>query len=93
VRLEWSEAKRVSNIKKHGIDFADLGALFEDYTLTMEDDRFNYEEQRFVTMGLLEGRVVLVAHTEDKGGGRVRIISARKAAKYEEEAYFSSLPH
>ncbi len=90
--LEWSERKRVSNIQKHGVDFADLGALFEGYTLTLEDDRFDYEEQRYVTMGLLEGRVLVVAHTEDDEG-LIRIISARKAAKHEEETYFSNLSH
>jgi len=64
--------------------------IFNGYTLTVEDDRYNYGEERFITFGILEGRVVVVVHTENEDS--IRIISIRKATKYEEKAYFSQIP-
>lgn len=87
--LEWDEDKRQANIRKHGIDFVDLRSLFEEYTLTMEDTRFPYEEARYITIGLMRGRAVVVAYTEREG--KIRIISARKATKYEQVAYFQEI--
>ena len=57
--------------------------------LTIEDDRYGYGEQRFVTFGLLQGRVIAIIHTEQKDC--IRIISARKATKYEQRTYFKQL--
>lgn len=88
MRFEWDEAKREANLRKHGIDFAELGALFEGYTVTFEDDRSDYGEQRFITYGFLNESVVVVAHTER--GRTIRIISARKASRHEQKSYFST---
>jgi uncharacterized DUF497 family protein len=66
-----------------------LRALFEGFTATLEDDRFDYSERRFVSFGVLEGRTVAVAHAERDGV--VRIISIRKATRREEESYFSAI--
>jgi len=90
MNFEWDDAKRISNIKKHGIDFIDVPAVFDGYTLTMEDDRYDYGEKRFVTFGILKARVVVVVHTENLAP--VRIISIRKATKNEQKAYFSQIP-
>jgi uncharacterized DUF497 family protein len=87
VRFEWDEAKRVANLRKHGIDFIGVEALFEGPTVTVEDDRLDYGEQRFLTLGLLEGKVVMVVHTERSEV--IRIISIRKALR-REQALFSS---
>jgi len=89
-KFEWDETKRKSNIKKHGIDFVDAPIIFAGYTLTIADDRFDYGEERFVTFGILDGRVVVVIHTESED--LIRIISIRKATKYEEKEYFSQIP-
>jgi uncharacterized DUF497 family protein len=88
-KFEWDETKRKSNIKKHGIDFVDAPAIFDGYTLTIEDDRHDYGEERFVTFGLLGSRVVAVVHTESEK--LIRIISIRKATNYEEKEYFSQI--
>jgi len=64
--------------------------IFAGYTLTIEDDRYDYGEERFVTFGILDGSVVVVVHTETEN--LIRIISIRKARKYEEKAYFSQIP-
>jgi hypothetical protein len=58
MRFEWDEAKRESNIGKHGLYFADLEPLFNGETALLLDDRFDYGEQRFVTIGLLNGVVL-----------------------------------
>lgn len=83
---EWDEAKRLSNVRKHGIDFKDAIDIFEYDTLLMEDDCFDYRERRFLSIGLLRGYVIVVVHTEM--AGVTRIISARKATKYEQRIYF-----
>lgn len=63
MRFTWNETKRKQNLKDHGLDFVDAERVFEGATFTYEDDRFRYEEQRFVTLGLLEGvPVSIVAH-------------------------------
>lgn len=66
------------------------GMIFDSYTLTIGDDRCDYGEDRFISFGILEGRVVVVTHTENDDS--IRIISIRKATKYEEKAYFSQIP-
>ncbi|HEV2378252.1 MAG TPA: BrnT family toxin [Terriglobia bacterium] len=55
----------------------------------MVDDRFDYGETRFVTLGLLQGRVVVISHTETDEV--IRIISVRKATKNEEIGYFRKI--
>jgi hypothetical protein len=89
MRFEWGEVKRRANLKKHGIDFADLEPLFDGVTLTVPDERFDYGEERFVTLGLLNGLVLVVVHTETDEV--IRVISARKATKYEEKRYFKEI--
>ena len=64
MEFTWSEAKRATNIKAHGLDFVDAQSVFEGLTYTFEDDRFSYGEQRFVTLGLLAGIAVSVVHTK-----------------------------
>jgi uncharacterized protein len=89
MRYEWDEAKRRSNIQKHGIDFIGIETLFAGTTVTTLDDRFDYGESRFITSGLFRGRVVVVAHTEISEV--IRIISVRKATKNEEASYFEEI--
>jgi uncharacterized DUF497 family protein len=87
--FEWDERKRRSNLRKHGLDFADCGAVFAGLTLTEVDGRCDYEETRFVTLGLLGTRVVSIVHTES--GEFVRVISFRKADKSEQAHYFKAI--
>lgn len=91
VRFEWGENKRKLNLRKHGIDFIGCEAVFEGYARTVEDTRFAYGERRFITIGLLEGRAVVVIHTET--ARKIRIISIRKATSREQEIYFESFPY
>ena len=85
----WDEKKLRANIRNHGFDFVDAGKVFEGITFTLEDDRFDYGEERFITLGLLKGTIVVIAHTEK--GSEIRIIPMRKATKHEQEIYFKGL--
>ena len=89
MRLDWDEDKRQTNLRKHSLDFVDAETVFDGHTVTIEDVRRAYREQRFLTFGLLQGQVVAVAHTER--ADRIRIISMRKASKHEERAYFREI--
>jgi uncharacterized protein len=89
VRFEWDEDKPQSNILKHGIDFVGIEEVFEAETATILDDRFDHGEERFVTLGLLSGRAILIVHTETDEV--IRLISVRKATKDEEISYFKEI--
>ena len=64
MRFTWSDAKRKLNIEQHGFDFVDAPRVFEGPTFTYEDDRFDYSEQRFFTLGILDEFVVSIVHTD-----------------------------
>ena len=87
--FEWNEQKRRQNLRKHGIDFRDGKSVFSGPLLTMLDDRVDYLESRFVTFGLLGGRVVAVAHTE--ANNTIRIISMRRATRHEHDQFFKAI--
>ena len=89
MRFTWDEAKRRRNVKDHGLDFVDAEEVFLGFTFTYEDDRFRYEEQRFVTLGLFQGIPVSIIHTETKD--RIHVISFRKATKHETTILFENL--
>ncbi len=82
----WDEAKRLKNIKDHGLDFAGCEAIWENFTITSEDVRQAYGEKRLVTFGLLEGTVAVLVHTERRAGSHT--ISLHKAEKHETSYYF-----
>jgi uncharacterized DUF497 family protein len=81
----WDEAKRRRNLKSHGLDFVGAEAIWDNFTVTREDLRQDYGENRWVTFGLLAGDVVVLVHTERDG--EMHIISLRKAEKYEARYY------
>ena len=90
MRYSFDPAKQTSNRKKHGLDLADAKEVIESgLTVTFEDRRFDYGEERFITFGLLNGRVVVIAHTETDTV--IRVISLRKATKNEEINYFREI--
>lgn len=89
MQFEWDETKRQTNIQKHGIDFVGIERVFDGQTVTILDSRFDYGEPRFITVGLLKGDAVVIAHTETDEV--IRIISVRKASKNEEISYFKEI--
>lgn len=89
MHIVWDEAKRQQNLRTHGIDFVDASLVFQGLTFTYEDDRLSYGEQRFVTLGLLAGIPVSIAHTETEH--EIRVISFRKATRHEATLFFHHL--
>lgn len=86
MKVVWDEAKRRANLRKHGLDFADVEQVLAGITYTIEDRRFEYGERRFITFGMLRDTVVVIAHTETPA--TLRIISMRKATRNEQILYF-----
>lgn len=89
MQFTWDEVKRKRNLKVHGLDFVDAAQVFDGATFTYEDDRLRYDEQRFVTLGLLDGMPVSIVHTETQDC--IHIISFRKATKHETAILFENL--
>jgi uncharacterized DUF497 family protein len=83
--VTWDEKKRLANIKAHGLDFLGCEAIWDDFTVTREDIRQAYREQRLVAFGRLNRQVVVLVYTERRRGPH--IISLRKAEKYEARYY------
>jgi uncharacterized protein len=89
MRFEWDESKRKSNRKVHGLDFAEAELVFGGLTASYEDERFRYNEHRFVTLGLLRGTPVSIVHTESPDV--IRIISFRRATNHEAAFFFETI--
>jgi hypothetical protein len=88
VRISGKDVVRIYGTR-NGFDFADAKQVFGGPTVTYEDDRFPYGERRFVTLGLLEGVAVSIAHTEVPD--RIHVISFRRATRHEEIFLFKNL--
>lgn len=86
MKYEWSEAKSRSNLTKHGLDFADAEQVLTGACVTFADDRFDYGEKRLISLGVLAGRTVVIAHSP-RGDDATRIISMRKANRREQKIY------
>lgn len=86
MQFEWDEAKNLENIRKHGIDFSDVFEVFENPMLTELDERFDYGEDRWLSIGFLGVGVIVIVWTE-RQDNLIRIISARRANRYEREKF------
>ena len=88
LKFEWDAAKAKSNFKAHGVSFESAKRVFDDaFAIARVDDREHYGEERFAIIGMAGQALLFVAYTEREG--RIRIISARKATKHEQNRYFS----
>ena len=85
MEVVWDPAKALANGRKHGVDFADAVAVFEDdQAITIQDE--SSEEERFITIGMdAFARVLVVVYTWRNE--RIRLISARKAIRHERTQY------
>jgi uncharacterized DUF497 family protein len=81
--FEWDEAKSQANLAKHGIPLDLVPLAFEGPILARRNDR--HGEERWIAIGLIEGLAVAFAYM--KRGDRIRIITARRANRYERETY------
>jgi uncharacterized DUF497 family protein len=87
----WDRAKRLSNLKKHGIDFVDaIGVLEDEHALTKSQT--DEGEYRYITLGVgVKPGVLLVVHVEEEEEGVVAIISARPADRKEKRQYYEGV--
>jgi uncharacterized protein len=86
MRFVWDELKNQTNMLRHGFSFADAWEIFEVPMLIDLDDRFDYGEDRWIGIGQLRSRIVVVVYTEPNDE-TIRIISLRKALSHERRAY------
>jgi uncharacterized DUF497 family protein len=90
VEFEWDDSKAAENIRNHGVSFAQAALAFRDpFAVEWIDLREDYGEERIILLGMLLGmtgnQVLSVVYTER--AERIRIISARRATKNEQEHY------
>lgn len=84
--LQYDPAKAVSNLKKHGVSFADAEGVFYDPLALNRPDPDSDAEDRFVSVGLgITGDILVVVYTIR--GGDIRLISARCATRQEIKEY------
>lgn len=87
VEFEWDDCKAAVNIRKHGISFAQAALAFRDlFAVEWVDSRQDHGEERVILLGASDGRILTVVYTERSE--RIRIISARRATKHEEDLYY-----
>ncbi len=88
LKFEWDEVKNVINQEKHGISFDEASSVFSDvFARLIPDPEHSHNEERFILMGMsMKYRILTVCHCEKDVDG-IRIISARKADKFERQQY------
>ena len=86
-KFEWDDQKATGNLSKHGVSFDEAVSVFGDgQALTFSDTDHSEFEDRSRTYGVSnKSRLLVVVHTERRNG--TRIISARKATRYEKSIY------
>ena len=91
VRFTWDPSKARANKKKHGVSFEEAATVFVDEeALLIDDPQHSIDEDRFLLLGLSsQVRLLTVCHCVREDESLVRMISARKATKREQQQYVS----
>ena len=89
MRITYDAAKRAATLTERGLDFADAAQVFAGVHATLDDDRTDYGEPRYISAGYLGGRLVVLVWTP-RGSAR-RIISMRHAHGKEERRWIKHL--
>ena len=89
MEYEWDESKRRTALGKHGVDFQKAAFIFEGPVLTVDDRRKDYGELRQISIGVVDGEIYVVVHTDRSGV--IRIISAWKGGEDDRERYYAGL--
>ena len=91
MQIEWDENKNRTNQKKHGVSFEAAREIFDDpFHISKLDHRFNYFEERWVTIGSAKNNTIIVVANlffSEDGEEIIRIISAREADRKERRSY------
>jgi uncharacterized DUF497 family protein len=89
LEIDWDDNKRLSNIERHGIDFAEVYSIFDNPYLDQEDTRKDYGEKRIKVIGLIKNVVCVIIYTPRDT--TIRVISARRANERERKYYQSAI--
>ena len=89
MNLEFNKFKRDKTLNERGLDFARANEFFDNFHFTAQDRREMYEEHRFISVGYLDARLIVLVWTS-RGEAR-RIISMRRANDREKAIYASHL--
>ena len=90
IRFEWDARKASTNLKKHGVTFEEAQSVFfDEYAIQfIDEEESSPEEERFLMLGLsFNLRILIVCHCIKENDELIRIISARKATKFETKFY------
>jgi len=89
MRFEWEAGKNLGNVVKRKVSFETVISLFDDQNAISISDRIVDVEERWQTLGIIAGLILIVAHTwrDEDGEEVIRVISARKATPTERRAY------
>jgi uncharacterized DUF497 family protein len=86
-RFDWDNTKAAANWRDHGVAFDQAVRAFRDpFAVETIDDREDYGEERINLLGMCDGVILHVTYTER--GDRIRIISARRAERHEQDFYY-----
>jgi len=90
LRFEWNEKKAVANLKKHGVSFENAKSVFwDEAALLLADEHHSDDEERFHLLGLdWSSRELVVCHCYRQEDDLIRIVSARKAERWEQQIYW-----
>ena len=89
--FEWDKKKDKLNVRKHGVTFAEAQTVFfDEYAIQFFDPEHSVDEDRFILLGTsFKSKALVVCHCFREEETKIRIISARKADKDEQQAYWS----
>lgn len=85
MKIQFDEAKREATLLQRGLDMARADEVFAGESLTVEDDREDYGERRYITVGFLDQRMIVFVWT--RRASAYRIISMRKANGREQKTF------
>ena len=93
LKFEWDPNKNEINKKKHGLSFETAREVFYDeFAILFDDPDHSFEEDRFLIIGTIKTeQICIVSHCYRDNENSIRIISARRATKTEQQAYLEHI--
>ena len=88
MHFEWNEEKAKSNLKKHGVSFAEAETVFGDFLARIfDDEEHSFEERRNGIVGHSKANRLLIISFTELEDDKIRIISAREVTSTERRKY------
>ncbi|WP_367279849.1 BrnT family toxin [Blastomonas sp.] len=89
MQFEWDEAKRLANLAKHGLDFEDVGSVWDRDLFDVAGTRIAGDELRILALGVMGDDAEVIAVVYTVRASRIRLISLRRANRYERQVFRS----